>query len=149
MKKRVLAVASGGGHWQQLQLLRPAFVSHSALYLTTMPGLPEHHRACPAVIIPDCSGDDKAAIIRCLISIGWQVFRYQPNIVISTGALPGVIALAYGRMIGARTIWVDSAANAERFSKSGRYARRFAHLWLTQWAHVAEEEGGNYAGSVL
>ena len=34
-QKRVLAIASGGGHWQQLMRLRPAFEKQSATYVTT------------------------------------------------------------------------------------------------------------------
>jgi hypothetical protein len=52
-------------------------------------------------------------------------------------------------MLGARTIWVDSVANAEEMSMSGKLARRFAHLWLSQWEHVAGAEGAEYAGAVL
>jgi hypothetical protein len=145
----VVAIASGGGHWQQLQLLRPAFARHDVLFLTTLPGLPEQFGATPAAIIPDCSRDDKRGILACVFAVGWQILRHRPHVVISTGALPGVIGLALGRLVGARTIWVDSVANAEEFSMSGRYARRFAHLWLSQWAHVAEAEGAEYAGAVL
>lgn len=148
-RKRVLAVASGGGHWQQLQLLRPAFGAHEVFFLTTLPGLPEQFDALPAAIVPDCSRDDKADILRCTAALVGHMLRYRPHVVISTGALPGVIALALGRLVGARTIWVDSVANAEEFSMSGRHARRFAHLWLSQWAHVAEADGAEYAGAVL
>ena len=149
MAKRVLAIASGGGHWQQLQLLRPAFAHHDVVFLTTLPGLPEQFDALPAAIVPDCSRDDKVGFLKAIFAIGWQVARHRPHVVISTGALPGVIALAFGRLFGARTIWVDSVANAEEFSMSGRYAKRFAHLWLSQWDHVAKAEGGEYAGAVL
>jgi len=148
-KKRVLAVASGGGHWQQLQLLRPAFAHHDVHFLTTLPGLPEQFDALPATIVPDCSRDDKTGILRSTLAIAALVIRLRPHVVISTGALPGVIALAFGRALGARTIWVDSVANAEEMSMSGRYARRVAHLWLSQWEHVAAEAGADYAGAVL
>ena len=37
-KKRILAVASGGGHWVQLLRLRPAFEDHQVEYLSTNEG---------------------------------------------------------------------------------------------------------------
>jgi len=149
MGKRVLAVASGGGHWQQLQLLRSGFSHHDVLFLTTLPGLPEQVGALPAAIVPDCSRDEKRAIVACTLAIGLQILRHKPDVVISTGALPGLIALVLGRMARARTIWVDSVANAEEFSMSGRHARRFADLWLSQWEVVAEAAGAEYAGALL
>ena len=84
-----------------------------------------------------------------MIAIGWLVLRRRPHVVISTGALPGVIALAFGRMTGAETVWIDSVANAEEMSMLGRLARRFATHWLSQWEHVAEAEGAEFIGSVL
>ena len=149
MTRRLLAVASGGGHWQQLMLMRPAFAGTETLFLTTLPGLPEQFDAAPAVIIPDCNRNEKIAILRCAMALVRQLARHRPHVVISTGALPGVLALALGRAMGARTIWVDSVANAEEMSMSGKLARRFAHLWLSQWEHVAREAGADYAGAVL
>lgn len=148
-RKRILAIASGGGHWQQLMLLRPAFDGHDVRFLTTLPGLPEQFGAAPAAIVPDCNRDKKAAMIRTTAAILRQMAAYRPHVVISTGALPGVIALTLGRTMGARTIWVDSVANAEEMSLSGRMARHVAHLWMSQWQHVADNAGAEYAGAVL
>lgn len=148
-ERRILAVASGGGHWQQLMLLRPAFEGRSVFYITTLKGLAEGHGAAPAGFAPDCNRNEPVAVVKAVAALLWRVIRFRPHVVISTGALPGVIALACGRLVGARTIWVDSVANAEEMSMSGRLARRFAHLWLSQWEHVAKAEGADYAGSVL
>jgi UDP-N-acetylglucosamine:LPS N-acetylglucosamine transferase len=147
--RKVLAIASGGGHWQQLMQVRPAFEGCAVSYATTIPGLPEEFEAFPAQIVPDCSRDTPLQVPRCVWAI-WRLIRAsRPDVVVSTGALPGVIALALARRRGAHTIWVDSVANAEEMSASGRLARRFADDWLTQWPHVAQATGATYAGSVL
>lgn len=148
LSKRILAVASGGGHWHQLMALRPAFEGHEVTYVTTLEGLPEQAGLAGA-IVPDCNRDEKGAILRCTAALTRLVFRTRPQAVISTGALPGVIALGLGRLAGARTVWIDSVANAEEMSMSGRLARRAADLWLSQWPHVAAAAGAEYAGSVL
>lgn len=149
MVKRILAIASGGGHWQQLMLMRPAFVEADTMFLTTLPGLPEQFDVMRSAIVPDCNRNEKLQIIRSAWEILGHIWRFKPDVVISTGALPGVIAIAIGRAMGSRTIWVDSVANAEEMSMSGNLARRFAHLWMTQWEHVAEKTGAEYAGAVL
>lgn len=149
-RRRVLAVASAGGHFNQLMLLRPAFAGHAVMYLTTLPGMAESFDAQPAARIPDCNADRPLRVLACLAVTGWQVLRHQPHAVVTTGALPGVIALAWGRMIGARTLWIDSIANAEELSASGRLARRIAHRTLSQWPAIAEtEEGIEYQGSIM
>ena len=69
---------------------------------------------------------------------------------VSTGAAPGLVALALAKlMLGSRTIWIDSIANSERLSLSGRLARPVADAWLTQWAHLARPGGPDYWGAVL
>jgi hypothetical protein len=52
-------------------------------------------------------------------------------------------------MLGARTVWLDSIANVEILSRAGRLAGPIADLWLTQWPHLASEEGPHCAGSVF
>jgi UDP-N-acetylglucosamine:LPS N-acetylglucosamine transferase len=152
MTRKILAVASAGGHWQQLMELRPAWSDlgpDAVLYVTTLADLPAQFGAAPAAIIPDCNRNSPMAILRS----GWRLWRLmsaeRPEVVISTGALPGVLALAIGRAYGARTVWLDSVANAEEMSMSGRLARRFADLWLSQWPEVARAQGATYIGSIL
>jgi UDP-N-acetylglucosamine:LPS N-acetylglucosamine transferase len=130
--------------------IRPAFEGHRTFYLTTMPGLAaEDGLAAESAVVPDCNRDAPLRMLAAALRVGAHLLRHRPHVVISTGALPGVIALALGRLLGARTIWIDSIANAEEMSMSGRLARRVAHLWLSQWPHVAEAEGATYAGAVL
>lgn len=148
-KKRVLAIASAGGHWQQLMLLRPAFEAHDVHFATTIAGLAESYGAFPATVVQDCNRNEKVASLRSAWAILLLILRLRPDVVITTGALPGVLALVLSRLVRARTIWIDSVANAEEMSLSGRIARRHADLWLSQWQAVAEREGAAYEGSVL
>lgn len=147
--KRILAIASAGGHWQQLMQLRDAFEDHDTLFATTLEGLPEEFNAGKSVIVPDCNRDSKKSILRCSAKLIWVVLRHRPHVVVSTGALPGVIAIAFGRLTGAHTIWIDSVANAEEMSMSGRAAKFVAKSWVSQWQHVAAANGAVYAGEVL
>ncbi|MFY0693123.1 MAG: UDP-N-acetylglucosamine--LPS N-acetylglucosamine transferase [Paracoccaceae bacterium] len=149
MVRRILAVASAGGHWQQLMLMRPAFSAEQVHYVTTLAGLPEQFDAAPASLVPDCNRNTPLRAILCCLRLMLLIARHRPHIIISTGALPGVLALALGRLTGAKTIWVDSVANAQEMSSSGRLAKRFARLCLSQWEAPARAEGVKYAGSVL
>ena len=129
--------------------LRDAFAGHEVHYATTLPGLPQREYLAKFTIIPDCNRDRKIDGLRCLWSLLQLILVYRPDVVITTGSLPGVIALAIGKLLRAKTIWVDSVANAEELSMSGGQARRFADLWVSQWEHVAKASGAVYLGSVL
>ena len=55
------------------------------------------------------------------------LLRHRPDVIVTTGAAPGYFALRFGKLLGARTIWIDSMANAEATVEIGpgdRPARR-------------------------
>ena len=77
--------------------------------------------------------------ILLVLQMSWLVLKFRPDVVITTGAAPGLVALQIGKLFGARTVWIDSLANAEKISLSGKLAERYADLWLTQWPHLVEQ----------
>lgn len=153
-KPRIMAVASAGGHWVQLMRLRPAWDGCDVTYVTTDPGLRqtllETGGSAPDFrVITEGNRWHKRKLLKQLMELIWIMARLRPDAVITTGAAPGYFALRLGRLFGARTIWIDSMANAEELSLSGQQARRHADLWLTQWEHLAKPEGPQFLGSVL
>lgn len=153
-KPRIMAVASAGGHWVQLMRLRPAWEGLEVIYVTTDPGLRqtllEEGKPAPDFrVITEGNRWHKRKLIRQLAELTLIMARVRPDAVITTGAAPGYFALRLGRLFGARTVWIDSMANAEELSLSGQQARRHADLWLTQWEHLAKPDGPEFLGSVL
>ncbi len=146
---RILAIASGGGHWEQLQLISPAFAGHEVRFVTTLAGLGHRAGQGDTRVVTDCNADQPLRALRCLWDLVRVFAAWRPDAVVSTGALPGFLALALGRLTGARTVWVDSVANAEQLSSAGRHALRIAHVHFSQWPHVAQIAGTRYAGNVL
>lgn len=146
--KKVLAVASGGGHWVQLLRLRPAYLHHEVTFMTTNAAYAKDVDA-PLVTVTDANIWDKLGLLRMFSEVFMHLLRIRPDIVITTGAAPGFAAVVLSRLFGAKTIWVDSIANSEELSNSGKQAGRFAHVWLTQWEHLAKPQGPQFWGGVL
>ncbi len=155
---RIVAVASAGGHWVQLMRLRAAWEGCEVTFVTTDPGLEAVVRRQAAAagapppgfrVIREANRWQKLRLIRQLGQLLLLMLRLRPDAVISTGAAPGYFALRLGKMLGARTVWVDSVANAEEMSLSGQKVRPWADLWLTQWPHLERPEGPRFLGSVL
>lgn len=147
--KRVLAVASGGGHWVQLLRLRPAFEGCEVCWVTVQPTYSTDVPGSRFHAVTDATRWSRWKLVKMIFQVAWIVLRERPDIVITTGAAPGVVALRVGKWLGARTVWLDSVANVEEMSMSGRRVRRFADLWLTQWAHLAKPGGPVFLGAVL
>lgn len=146
---RILAVASGGGHWVQLLRLRPAFEGHDVRYVSVLPELAKQVAPHPFYRVRDANRWSKFALLLLVLQIFWVVVRVRPHIAISTGAAPGYLALRLAKLFGARTIWLDSIANAEELSLSGKMAGKHVDLWLTQWPEVATPDGPEFKGAVF
>lgn len=146
---RVLAAASGGGHWEQLMLLADGFAEHDVTFATTDLAQARSRGIEDAIALPDCNLRRPIRALRCALAARALVERLRPEVVVSTGAAPGFFCIWWGRAIGARTLWIDSVANAEQLSLSGRLALKAGARCLTQWEHLADGEHAHYAGSVL
>ncbi|MGE0776332.1 MAG: UDP-N-acetylglucosamine--LPS N-acetylglucosamine transferase [Sphingomonadaceae bacterium] len=146
---RLLAIASGGGHWVQLRRMLPAFEGFDVAFVSTFDHYVTQVAGHRYYVVPNASRFD----LKGFFPGAWRALRIlmkeRPDAIITTGSAPMLIFLMLGRLMGARTLWVDSLANPERMSSSGRIARRLAHETVSQWPEVAAAEGVRYWGSVL
>jgi UDP-N-acetylglucosamine:LPS N-acetylglucosamine transferase len=148
-RKKLLAVASGGGHWVQLLRLGPAFSDCEVVFVTVGQGYRADVHDCKFYSVPDATRHTLIRLVRATWGLFWIINKERPDVIISTGAAPGYIAIRLGKLFGARSVWVDSIANAEQLSMSGAMAGRYADLWLTQWPHLAKQDGPYFRGAVL
>lgn len=146
---RLLAIASAGGHWSELIRLRPLFDEYDVTYVTTNKGYRADVGEQPFRTVTEASRWDKLRLLRSALQVLWLLVRLRPKAVVTTGAAPGWFALYLGKKLGAKTVWIDSLANGEELSMSGRRASKHADLWLTQWPELAQPGGPEYAGNVL
>jgi UDP-N-acetylglucosamine:LPS N-acetylglucosamine transferase len=147
---KVLAVASAGGHWEQLMQIRDSFgLSANVSFATTDSRLAKMNGIEACHELRDYNQDKPLDVLKGLMETRNLINKLSPDVVISTGAAPGLLCLLWARMSGARTIWLDSIANAERMSLSGQLAKTFSTVVLTQWEHLADGSRVQYWGSVL
>lgn len=148
-RTKILAVASGGGHWVQLLRLRPSFAGEQVAYVTVNGVYRADIGRAPLYVVNDATRWSKLGLLRLAARMTWIMLRERPDFVITTGAAPGYFAVMIGKMLGARTAWIDSMANVDDMSLAGRKARRWTDLWLTQWPALAGANGPSFEGSVL
>jgi UDP-N-acetylglucosamine:LPS N-acetylglucosamine transferase len=146
---KVLLVASGGGHWVQLMRVSSAFAEQDCVYVTTVKGCEKEVDGSPVYRVKDANRWERFRLLKLAFRMLLIVLRERPDIVVSTGAAPGYFALRFGKLLGAKTTWLDSVANVERLSLSGQLAGAYADMWLTQWPHLAGPDGPYYEGAVL
>jgi UDP-N-acetylglucosamine:LPS N-acetylglucosamine transferase len=153
-RPKVLAVASRGGHWVQLLRLREAYAEADVVFVTTVPEYRQTLedgqtlRHVKFRVVTEATRDQKLRLALMALQMLWILFREWPDTVVTTGAAPGYAAIRLGKLLGVRTLWIDSIANAEELSLSGQLASRHADTVLTQWSHLARP-GVEYRGAVV
>lgn len=148
----LIAIASFGGHLEELLELRTAWSGLDCLYVTTRPvdaEFTERNDGVRIEVVPDCHQGQVTRILACSRQVYRLLRTHRPSCIVTTGALPGLIMAVMGRLAGARVIWIDSLANSDTLSGSGRYARWIADRHLTQWPGVAKRDGTHYSGSLF
>jgi UDP-N-acetylglucosamine:LPS N-acetylglucosamine transferase len=146
---RVMAVASGGGHWVQLMRLSHILREHHTIFVTVNKAYQCDIEDSKLYTIVDATAWNKYKLLKQAFQLLLIMLRERPEVVISTGAAAGYFALRIAKLLGARTIWVDSIANVECMSRAGMKIGAHADLWLTQWPHLAQDSGPYYKGAVL
>jgi len=145
---KILAIASAGGHWIQLLRLKPAFKHDELSFVTTNPTFNTMVKDHKFYAVPDANKQSKLKLIKCFLSVFKIIVMQRPKVIITTGAAPGLMGIIVGKFTGAKTIWVDSIANAEKLSLSGKIATRFADRVYTQWPNLATDKI-HFSGNVL
>lgn len=145
---KVLAVASGGGHWVELLRLGKAFDNTQLTYMSTNVSFRQTVPESDFVLIPEINRWNKLKIISSFFKMLIIIFKLKPEIIITTGAAPGVLALLIGKILGAKTIWVESMCHAAEISLSGKLVNHFASKVYTQYPHLATHNF-IYSGNIL
>jgi UDP-N-acetylglucosamine:LPS N-acetylglucosamine transferase len=145
---KVLAVASGGGHVVELLRLQPAFEDHELIYMSTHESFASAFAGFQFVTVPDVSRWNALRIPAIILKMYRKMAAIRPDVVITTGAAPGVLALFIGWVMGVKTIWVEASCHTEKVSVSGKICALFADRIYTQWPQLATSKI-IYSGNVM
>jgi len=145
----VLAISSSGGHWVELSRLFDAFDGLEVQFACTDEGRAADVPAGRFHVLTDANKQTPLRLVVCAAQVARLVVSLRPRVVVSTGAAPGLIAILFGKLVGAKAVWVDIFGLVERMTLSGRMVKPFANVHLVQWPHLAKPDGPHYRGSLL
>jgi len=80
-----------------------------------------------------------------------QIVGRKPRVVLCTGPISAIGVLVAARLVGVRSIYLDTLCRYRDLSGTGKMARLLAHTTLVQWPHLIEKAGrhGAYWGNVI
>jgi UDP-N-acetylglucosamine:LPS N-acetylglucosamine transferase len=150
-KQKILAIASPGGHWIQLnKICNPLEDRFDVIYVTPGSQYSSSSKGSRKILnITDASATSKSKLFPLAFQLLWIFIKQRPTAIISTGAAPGAIAFLLAKFLPIKTIWVDSIANTAEISRSGRMVKKHADLVVTQWEALSDGENIVYQGSIL
>jgi len=157
---RLLVVLGEGGHTaemlnllDQLHVLRPDDEYH---YLLTREDPLSEQRIRipgPAYRVPRPTYKEYGwleSIYRLLQAAmeSWRIVRrVRPAVVLTSGPAVGVPPALWGKMLGARVIFIENGARVREPSLTGRLMRYLADLYFVQWEPLLDAvPGAIFAG---
>ena len=148
---KLCLVASSGGHLLELTSLRAAWGDHHHFWVSFPTQDAETLLADEQRVWAHhpTNRNLKNLLKNCWLA--WRTLRRErPDAVISTGAGVAVPFLLLGRLLGMRTVYVESVARIDGLSLTGRLVYPFVHRFYVQWPELAGRHAkAQYAGRVV
>jgi UDP-N-acetylglucosamine:LPS N-acetylglucosamine transferase len=148
--------ASAGGHANELDILLDAaqgiWPAQPHAIVTTLQITAEgfRKRGCPVHVIGEADRRKPIEALRVLCRTFLLAARERPTVVVTTGSMPLAVFCIWAKLFGARIVWIDSVAQIEAMSASGRVMRHISDLCLVQWPDLVHRYPGvEYSGELL
>lgn len=150
-RSKLCLIASAGGHLSQLLSLSPVWQGYEVICVSTGQMVKEKLDTIgKTYIVGECNREHPIQTMGVMFKCFKIILKERPDVVLSTGAAAGFLMCFWGKLCGAKIIWMDSIANACKLSMSGRMIRPFSDLILSQWPDVAARYPKvEYAGEVI
>lgn len=139
-KKKVLFIASTGGHLDELMQLKPMFDKYNYYIVTEKTksnlnlktkypkkisylvyGTKDHMITYPFKLLYNCF---KSLFI---------YLKVRPKYIVSTGAHTAGPMCCLGKIFGSKIIYIETFANSKTKSATGSIVYKFADLFIVQW----------------
>ncbi len=151
---KICVGASAGGHTNELLALLKAadrWPVKPSVYITTLDIVADSFASKGRVyVIGECDRRHPGRALGVLMRAVRCALKERPDVVITTGSLPLAMVCFFTKLLGSKIIWIDSVAQMEDLSVSGRFVRLFADICLSQWPEVAQKyRNVEYVGEVL
>lgn len=139
-KKKVLFIASTGGHLTELTQLKPMFDKYDYHIITERTkvnlALRNKYKKRINFVIFGSKDHEFSYIFKllanCFIELGLYL-KIRPKYIVSTGAhIAGPMCLI-GKIFGSKIIFIETIANMNTKTVTGKLVYKFADLFLVQW----------------
>ena len=134
-----------------MQFLWPAFAGHEWFLITYRSQRTEELSLMKRTYLLSNIGSNIILMLKVCLQATSILLRERPDIVLSTGAEIAIPFLWIGRILGARTVYIESWCRIRSKSATGPLVYPVSDLFLVQWPSLLNEYGPNarYEGALL
>ncbi|MCX8075044.1 MAG: UDP-N-acetylglucosamine transferase subunit ALG14 [Clostridia bacterium] len=155
MKKKVMFVASSGGHLSELLKLETLFNKYDYLLVTEKVDTTEYLKDNYNVkYVSYCSRDNMVNYyINILINLLKSIYiylKFRPDTIVTTGANTGGVMCFIGKMFGSKIIYIESLAKVKDLSLTGKNMYKIADKFYVQWEELTKlYDKAEYLGRLI
>ena len=144
-KKSVLFIASTGGHLDELLQLKSIFKDYNYQIVTEKTKVDDSFKKTYKERIHFLIYGTKKYpftyifkfLANCFISL-FYYFRYQPEVIVTTGTHTAVPMCYIARIFGSKVIYIETFANRTTATVAGRIIYPIANTFVVQWEEMKE-----------
>ncbi len=134
---RLLLVCSSGGHFKGLLQLRPFWCQHERSWVTFDSATTRAALDGETVSWAHSPTNRNLPNLLRNALLSWgELRRHRPDVILTTGAGVAVPFLIVGKLLGSRTVFVESITRIESLSLSARLVLPFLDRLFVHWPQV-------------
>lgn len=143
MKKTVLYISSTGGHLEELMQLKPLFKKYDYRIITEKDKANEKLKEEYGEKLDFLPYGTRAKIFSYIFKYLWlcikTIYLYikiRPKVIITTGTHTAGPMCYLGKIFGSKIIYIETFANTNKKTATGRLIYPIADLFIVQWEEM-------------
>lgn len=139
--KKVCFIASTGGHFEQLMMLKPLMEKYESFIITEKTGYSVIKDNRKIYYLKQVNRNEKTFIFKMLLNTisSLNIFiKEKPDVIISTGALATIPMCLLSKIFRKKVIFIESFAKITSPTLTGRLVYKFADQFYVQWESMKE-----------
>jgi len=139
--KKVCFIASSGGHFEQLMMLKPLMKKYDSFIVTEKTNYSVSNLEFNTYYLHQVNRREKSFIFK-MIGNSLKTLKIliseRPDVVISTGALATIPMCLFGKIFGKKIIFIESFAKVNSQTLTGKLVYKFADRFYVQWEEMKQ-----------
>lgn len=137
--KKICFIASTGGHFEQLMMLKPLMNQYESFIVTEKTHYSVLKNKQKVYYLNQVNRNEKSFIPKMILNTikTLNIFlKENPDVVISTGALATIPMCIISKMFRKKLIFIESFAKVNSATLTGKLIYKFADQFYVQWEEM-------------